>query len=280
MTYFGFLVWFLVPPIAILLILAAYDRRLHIRLMPNLTAWPIERVIFAHILVALIYTTPWDNYLVATGVWWYDPALVTGITLGWVPIEEYTFFILQTLAVGLWYSFLARRIKPGHRLISDGATEKTKQPVSRYLSAALLGLIWIVSMSILISGWQPGIYLALILVWGLPPIMLQILFGADLLWHYRRLVVTVILTSTAYLSIIDTIAISAGTWTISPDKTIGILIGGVLPFEEFTFFLITNILIGFGMTLVLAKESQARVPPKLLARIATLTGLSGSRTSR
>ena len=23
-----------------------------------------------------VYTTPWDNYLVATNVWWYDPALV------------------------------------------------------------------------------------------------------------------------------------------------------------------------------------------------------------
>ena len=52
-------------------------------------------------MVAVLYTTPWDNYLVATGVWWYDPHLVAGLVLGWVPIEEYTFFILQTLAMGL-----------------------------------------------------------------------------------------------------------------------------------------------------------------------------------
>ena len=42
----------------------------------------------AHVGMAVVYTTPWDNYLVATRVWWYDPALVTGLTLGWVPIEE------------------------------------------------------------------------------------------------------------------------------------------------------------------------------------------------
>ena len=59
-------------------------------------------------LVALIYTTPWDNYLVATGVWWYDPRLVSGLTLGWVPAEEYCFFILQTLLTGLWTAALVR----------------------------------------------------------------------------------------------------------------------------------------------------------------------------
>ena len=65
-----------------------------------------------HILLALIYTTPWDNYLVATGVWYYNPQLVTGIVFGYVPIEEYTFFVLETLFAGLWWWFLARRQNP------------------------------------------------------------------------------------------------------------------------------------------------------------------------
>ena len=30
-------------------------------------------------MIAVVYTTHWDNYLVATRVWWYDPALVSGI---------------------------------------------------------------------------------------------------------------------------------------------------------------------------------------------------------
>ena len=51
-------------------------------------------------LVAVLYTTIWDNYLVSNRIWWYDPNLVTGITLGWVPIEEYLFFILETFLVG------------------------------------------------------------------------------------------------------------------------------------------------------------------------------------
>ena len=38
-----------------------------------------------------------------------DPNLVTGLTIGWVPIEEYTFFIVQPILAGLWFLFWARR---------------------------------------------------------------------------------------------------------------------------------------------------------------------------
>lgn len=59
-------------------------------------------------MIALIYTTPWDNYLVASGVWFYDPARVWNIILGWVPLEEYIFFILQTILTGLIVAGLLR----------------------------------------------------------------------------------------------------------------------------------------------------------------------------
>jgi len=64
------------------------------------------------IAAALIYTTPWDNYLVATRVWYYDPQLVLNIILGYVPLEEYAFFILQTLLAGLFVLWLWRRLYP------------------------------------------------------------------------------------------------------------------------------------------------------------------------
>jgi lycopene cyclase domain-containing protein len=78
-----------------------------------------------HVVIALVYTTPWDNYLVATNVWWYDPELVTGIVIGWVPIEEYTFFILQPILGGLWIFFLRNRMTidsdlGSHALVATG----------------------------------------------------------------------------------------------------------------------------------------------------------------
>ena len=43
--------------------------------------------ILAHVVMALVYTSPWDNYLVATGVWYYAPKLVSGIILGYVALN-------------------------------------------------------------------------------------------------------------------------------------------------------------------------------------------------
>ena len=120
MTYSGFLVRFLLIPMIIMGLLLWRDHRRGIvtpAYLRNLPAWV---AILAHILIAVIYTTPWDNYLVATSVWWYDPERVTGITLGWVPIEEYTFFVLQTWLTGMWLIWLARRLPPAAQWTPSG----------------------------------------------------------------------------------------------------------------------------------------------------------------
>lgn len=252
MTYFGFLAIFVVIPLVIMALLTWLDHRQERRLPKSLTLLPAGWALTALVLIALIYTTPWDNYLVATQVWWYDPTLVTGLTLGWVPIEEYTFFVLQTILAGLWLLWLARRILPAR-----GAF-RSRSPL-RWVITFILGLFWLLSVFILATGWQPGTYLVLILVWALPPVMLQTAFGGDILWHYRRLVIPGILIPSTYLSAADSLAIRSGTWTISPAQTLGIYFLGGLPLEEFIFFLVTNVLIVFGMTLMLARESRQRL---------------------
>ena len=112
MTYFGVLLWFVGIPTLVLVILTIYDWRRG-RKYPDiwhaLSPWLVLAI---HILVAVVYTTAWDNYLVATRVWWYDPQRVTGLTLGWVPVEEYTFFIVQTLMTGLWLLAWMRHMQP------------------------------------------------------------------------------------------------------------------------------------------------------------------------
>ena len=37
-------------------------------------------------LLAVSYTTPWDNYLVWKGIWSYPPGRVLA-TIGWVPVR-------------------------------------------------------------------------------------------------------------------------------------------------------------------------------------------------
>jgi lycopene beta-cyclase len=60
------------------------------------------------LVVAFVYTTPWDNYLVWKGVWGYPPERVLA-RIGYVPVEEYMFFLLQPGIAGmLFYRLLAR----------------------------------------------------------------------------------------------------------------------------------------------------------------------------
>lgn len=253
MSYFQFLAIFLVLPLALMAWLTISDLRQGRQLPGALGNLPYWLPLIVHVFIAVTYTTPWDNYLVATGVWYYNPELVTGITLGWVPIEEYTFFVLQTLLTGLWLLFLARRISEGRENLPNGTS-------LRWWSTALLGVAWLASVGLLVSGWEPGTYLGLILGWALPPIMLQTAFGADLLWRHRRLVGLTLTSVTLYLSAADTLAIGEwGTWTIDPGQSLNIFVAGLLPVEELIFFLMTNILIVFGMTLALELESRLRV---------------------
>ncbi|HSL28621.1 MAG TPA: lycopene cyclase domain-containing protein [Anaerolineales bacterium] len=251
MTYFGFLLRFLVIPILVFLAIAYWDDKRNKQISGFRNGRAVWAAIGIHILLAVIYTTPWDNYLVATGVWYYNPELVTGIVLGYVPIEEYTFFVLETILSGLWWWFLARRLPP----------PPTKFKPDRsfvYLSTCILFLVWLLFSYLLFFGDESWTYLSIILFWALPPIMIQFLFGADVLWHHRKLVFWSIFGPGLYLSVMDIVALSDTTWSISPSQTTGILFFGILPLEEVLFFFITNVMITFGMTLLLTKVSQER----------------------
>jgi lycopene cyclase domain-containing protein len=250
-TYFGFLLRFLGLPIAILALVAYLDHRRGKAIPANLRSFPLWAATLLHVVVAVVYTTPWDNYLVATGVWYYDPNLVTGIVLGWVPIEEYTFFVVQTILAGLWLSFLLRRLP----------LDKAAQPLKRtwrIVPLALVGVIWLASVALLISGWPPGTYLSLELSWALLPIMIQIGFGGDILRRYARLVLLSIGGMTLYLCVADFLAIGSGTWEIDPAQSLPWLIASVLPIEELVFFLLTNTLITFGVVLLISQEARVR----------------------
>jgi lycopene cyclase domain-containing protein len=250
MTYFGFLLRFLIPPILVLLAVAWWDGKKHTRPRNFQNGRAVWIAIAVHVLLAVTYTTPWDNYLVATGVWSYNPRLVTGLVLGYVPIEEYTFFVLETVLAGLWWGFLARRVSP--------AEEFKPSKTGRIAAAALLAVGWAWFTWVFFSGDPPMTYLSITLFWALPAVFPQLLYGADILWHQRRLVALGILLPGAYLSLMDILALRATTWSISPAQTTGVLFFGILPLEEVVFFFITNVLVSFGMTLLLSEPGRER----------------------
>lgn len=98
MTYARFLALFVVLPIALLAV--RYRRELGRRELAPLG-----------VLLGVVYlaTTPWDNLAVKWGLWDFHPELIWGLRLGYLPVEEYLFFGLQTLLVGLWAAVRLRR---------------------------------------------------------------------------------------------------------------------------------------------------------------------------
>ena len=240
MTYGAFLVLFIAIPILILVFRNANRRGQPWAMLAGLA------------VIALLYTTMWDNYLVANRIWWYSADQVSGLKLGWVPIEEYLFFVLQPLLTGLWTLTLLRNWK-------IPSFPEARNPSVRWGAVASIALLWTFAAAMLFAGWSTTRYLGLILIWALPPLALQFAYGADILWQQRRLVVLALIPATLYLGAADAFAISNGIWTINPKTSVPVLIGGVLPLEELLFFFVTNCLIVFTVVLVSARSRDTAI---------------------
>lgn len=190
-------------------------------------------------LIAFSYTTPWDNYLVAQNVWWYGPERVIA-TIGYVPIEEYLFFILQPILTGLvLYQYLGRwPLRVASAL-----------PPARWIGTGLFAGLALLGAGFLYVGWDDGRYMGLILAWACPVLALMWIYGGPLLWALRSAILAGVLPSTVYLWVVDAWAIRMGIWTISLEYSMGAVLG--LPVEEAAFFLVTNLLVVKGILLFL-----------------------------
>lgn len=222
------------------------------------------RVPFAGIGVILVlavaYTTPWDNLLIERGVWWYGE----GVTVGhmWAaPIGEYVFFVLQPILTGLWLYNL------------DVSTEgDLRVPWSTRAVGAVAGLA-VSALGIWLLFRSPStLYLGAILAWAGPILAIQWAFGWPHLWRVRQTVAVGVGVPTLYLWFVDRTAISLGLWTISEEYTVGLTPFG-LPVEEALFFLVTNVFIVQGLVLYLwlvhqwptVADDVARVLPAQLS---------------
>jgi lycopene cyclase domain-containing protein len=221
----------MVPPI---LILAASFAGL-IRMNAKRILWSIGLQIFA----ALVYTTPWDNYLVFKGIWIYGEGRVVG-TLGYVPIEEYIFFLLQPIFTGLLTVGFLRNT---NLQFDRPPLFSSPRAVGFFLAMTCLGVVALFKESTL--------YLGLILAWGAPVLGFHWFIGGALLKKLWLPLTKTILVSTAYLWFCDIIALREKIWSISEVFTTGIFIGSYLPIEEALFFLLTNVLVVQGVALFL-----------------------------
>ena len=242
MTYLTFLLLVLIPPIALML-------SVHRRPQLESEDLRVDLAIPLVSLIALFYTTPWDNYLVARNVWWYGPDRVLG-TIGYVPVEEYLFFLLQPLLTGLFlYQYLGR----------FATSPKPSSPIASWMGTAIFGGMSALGAVLLLDGRPGTLYLALILTWAPPLLAGMWLYDGETLWALRVPLLVTTALPTLYLWIADAIAIRNQIWTISPEYTLGVSPFG-LPIEEATFFLLTNLLVVHGVLLLLYGSHETVTP--------------------
>nr|WP_246351653.1 lycopene cyclase domain-containing protein [Deinobacterium chartae] len=243
-----FLLIFLLPPLSLLVVWAWTVQHRGLPLGGPYQPDNRRSVWFLLVMpvLAVIYTTPWDNYLVYKGVWTYPDERVIGKIL-YVPVEEYLFFILQSLLGGLLFLLLLRVLETTPEKHSS---KGRKLGMLFYLLLTLAGAV--------LLQFTSGVYLGLILVWACPVLFLQWWFGGDLLagkvWT-ARVLGTLLLTS--YLGLCDALAINLQIWSISERYTTGVLLGS-LPLEEGVFFLVTSVLLMDGLALFLHPEAESR----------------------
>ena len=232
MSYLSFLLWFLFLPILGLSIV-------HTAMIQTVRARESWKWIALLAAIAFVYTTPWDNYLVYRGVWGYGSERVLG-TIGYVPVEEYMFFILQPIMTGLWTSLVVNRIA-GVPLAAPPAWFRPLY-IGVWLVLAALGLG-------LLFGTR-SLYLGLILAWAAPVLAGMAWLSADTFWRYRRAWLLGVTVPTVYLWIADRFAIGDGIWEIADTYSFGFDPWG-LPVEEAVFFLVTNLLVVQGLLMLL-----------------------------
>ncbi|MEM9775148.1 MAG: lycopene cyclase domain-containing protein [Chloroflexota bacterium] len=136
MTYLQFVIVFLILPIGLLSFATVRWLKGKGRRPYTVSAYSIPGALALISTIAFVYTTPWDNYLVAERIWWYDPEKVIGV-IGYVPIEEYAFFILQVLMTGLAVVLAIMMFGPSK-------TSKLARPswVYRVVSVGIIAAIW------------------------------------------------------------------------------------------------------------------------------------------
>lgn len=249
MTYAEFLIVFLILPSAALLSAVFWLRKQGCLRRVNVSRHWRGVAILA--LIAFLWTTPWDNYLIAIGVW-DSPGDRILARIGYVPLEEYAFFVLMPIFNGLIVLFLLARSP----LTGGSSAWRLRQRPARFVLLLLGGLL--MAGGALALRDERGVYLGWILLWFTPPLLIQWLFDPRALFQAKWIVLGGTLLPLIYFALADRYAIREGIWILAESHTIGLGLPH-LPLEEFLFFGVTSLLLAQGLVLWHSLDRSNRV---------------------
>ena len=259
MTYLTFLLVFIVSTTLLVALWVGHPGRA----LNTKRAWIAAPLLS---VIAFIYTTPWDNYLVFRRVWWYGQDRVLG-TLFYVPYEEYAFFVLQPLMTGMiLYAIIKRSSSIKHSSLQwQSVALRISITFWIYIAITVFGIIFI------LDGWDASLYMGLILAWAGPVLIGLWAYGYPLFVAYRKPFIVTLCLATGYLWVADRTAIALGIWAISDQYSFNLDPLG-LPIEEAVFFLVTNLLVIQGTLLFLYGDKLASYRSHRYQSISAPTG--------
>jgi lycopene cyclase domain-containing protein len=94
-----------------------------------------------------------------------------------------------------------------------------------------------------VTALGPYAYLVWLLAWSLPIVAGQWLAFPGYLARTSRRWLPLSLGLGVYFGIADAVGIASGVWQINQATTLGVRLGGVLPFEEALFFILTTLMV-------------------------------------
>ncbi|HCA43033.1 MAG TPA: hypothetical protein DEP28_07250 [Bacteroidetes bacterium] len=237
MTYSEFLIYFLIIPIIFLIFLVRKNiKKQHII------------VLISTSLIAFLATSLWDNYAVYSKIWMFPPEKTLGIYFWYVPIEEYSFFFLQTYLTGLLQFFLLFKLKNSRESLNPNPTFLTS-----VFCLIILNFSVVSQGEIIKLPFGKFNYIFHLFSWAGFFIIVQLIAGWKKILNNLKIVIFPVLIMTIYFALVDSVAIGNGIWNFDPEQTLGFKIGNV-PLEEILFFFCTNLLVTECIVLLLPEK--------------------------
>ncbi len=242
LTYFRFHLLFNLPPLLVLLFLGAG------------APWhPGEAVALGWVLLAvLLFTTPWDNFAAKRGIWGF-PREKYSFRLGYLPVEEYLFFLWQSLNVMLAVRAGFRYLPRWHTYQQSSFTRVTLVLLGLSL---LAWLAMIVPLRRLRQKTGPRLNYTLHLVWFLPVLYLQWVMAPPVFTAHAAMLGWITAGFGIYYTLADLVAVRAGLWFFDEKQITGARLPGGLPWEESAFFFLTSLLVAQSYLLLLPAGSR------------------------
>lgn len=202
------------------------------------------------LLAVMVFTTPWDNLAAKWGIWGF-PREKYSFRIGYLPIEEYAFFLLQSvnvmLAVRAFFYFFPEW--------QTGLETTIGKWTLIYLGASVLPWAIVTAQLVMLRRKAgPRVNYAIHLAWFLPVIYAQWVLAPPLFLAHAGLLALVTALFGVYYTLADLVAVRAGTWFFDEKQITGVKLGGILPWEEIAFFFLTSLLVAQSYLLLLPPD--------------------------